>query len=284
MRVAALVDAGYLYKAGSIALTGSETDREHCELDLAGTIAKLRVTIAERTDNAILLRIYWYDGMRGGRLSDVQQQLAFMGDVKLRLGMVRGGRQKGVDSLIVTDLIGLARNNAISDAVLLGGDDDLRVGVEIAQSFGVRVHLLGIDPSRANQSDLLMQEADTTAEWSKADVKQILEFKPVSIQWTDGDTVSAAEDNQEVLLLDQAVGDFLTALSPDDLKNIAALQPSEGIPHQYDGRLLGTGRGKIGRDLTESEKRYARNNLKEQAKAKVGTSQTNYGVPLHRQD
>ena len=49
---------------------------------------------------------------------------------------MRDGRQKGVDSLIVTDLIELARNHAISDAVLLAGDEELRIGVQIAQSLG----------------------------------------------------------------------------------------------------------------------------------------------------
>jgi uncharacterized LabA/DUF88 family protein len=34
--------------------------------------------------------------------------------------------------LIGTDLIELARNHAISDAVLLSGDEDLRIGVQIA--------------------------------------------------------------------------------------------------------------------------------------------------------
>ena len=69
-----------------------------------------------------------------------------------------GGQQKGVDSLIIMDLIELARNHAISEAVLLSGDEDLRVGVQLAQSFGVRVHLLGVEPTRGNQSYLLLQE------------------------------------------------------------------------------------------------------------------------------
>ena len=227
MRAATFVDAGYLYKAGSIALTGSEKHREDCELALPGTIAKLQATAAERTGNATLLRIYWYDGMRGGRPSAVQEQLAYMDNVKLRLGMVRDGRQKGVDSLIVTDLIELARNHAISDAILLAGDEDLRIGVQIAQSFGVRVHLVGIEPSRGNQSDLLMQEADTTSEWSKTDIEQILEFKPSSIQWADDGSIPVPPESQEVALLDEAVVEFLTTLTTDDLRIIAALQTNE---------------------------------------------------------
>ena len=68
---------------------------------------------------ASLLRIYWYDGILQGQRSQAQRELATADNVKVRLGTVSGGRQKGVDSLIVTDLIELARNHAISDAVLL---------------------------------------------------------------------------------------------------------------------------------------------------------------------
>ena len=72
--------------------------------------------------------------------------------------------EKAWNSLIVTDMIALARNRAISDAVLVSGDEDLRVGVQQAQEFGVRVYLVGIKPSRGNQSLFLLQEADTTHE------------------------------------------------------------------------------------------------------------------------
>ena len=272
MRTATFVDAGYLYGGGFTVLAGSIQPRECGELDLNRTIAKLRATAAERTGNATLLRIYWYDGMRGGRPSPEQERLAYMEDVKVRLGVVRDRQQKGVDSLIVTDLIELARNHAITDAVLLAGDEDLRIGVQIAQSFGVRVHLIGIEPSRGNQSLLLLQEADTTTEWSKTEIEAILNFNPANVQWTDGGTALAPVGNAEEGLLDEAVDDFLTSLSADDLKVIAALQPHEGIPRQFDGRLLGTSGGKLRRDLTELEKRYVRNKLKEQAKANVGAS------------
>lgn len=181
MCVAVFVDAGYLYGGGLQSLTGTPQYRETGELNLAETVARLRTVAAGRTGNARLLRIYWYDGMIRGRLSPEQETLAYMDDVKLRMGVVREGRQKGVYSLIVTDLIELARNHAISDAVLLAGDEDLRIGVQRAQSFGVRVHLVGIEPSRSNQSYLLRQEADTTTEWSKADLSALLSFNPNAV-------------------------------------------------------------------------------------------------------
>jgi hypothetical protein len=89
----------------------------------------------------------------------------------VRLGFVNNaGQQKGVDSLIITDMINLARNRAMSDAILLSGDEDLRVGVQQAQEFGIRVHLLGITPCRGSQSQFLLQEADTTHEWTREEI------------------------------------------------------------------------------------------------------------------
>ncbi len=61
----------------------------------------------------------------------------------------------------MTDLIELARNRAVSDIVLMSGDEDIRVSVQLAQTFGLRIHLLGIGDLRMNSSRTLQQEADT---------------------------------------------------------------------------------------------------------------------------
>lgn len=129
-----------------------------------------------------LLRIYWYDGTSTGPTAQ-HVALAFKARVKVRLGFVNtAGQQKGVDSLIVTDMIALARNRSMCDAVLLSGDEDIRVGVQQAQEFGVRVHLLGITPCRGSQSLFLLQEADTTHEWSKEDISIFLSHNPRPFQ------------------------------------------------------------------------------------------------------
>ena len=271
MSVAVFVDAGYLKKAGLAAVTGSsEQPGETGRLNLPGIVAKLRAVAGERTGNARLLRIYWYDGMVRGRPSVEQEELAYMDDVKLRLGVVRDGRQKGVDSLIVTDLIELARNHAISDAVLLSGDEDLRIAVQIAQSFGVRVHLVGIEPSRNNQSSLLMQEADTTSEWSRDDIDAVLSFDAGAIQFT---AVSATQADEWVAgILDEVIDGFLDRLSVAQLNEIAALAPNSPVPRNYDASLLAASGDKVGRDLTEPEKRHIRSQVKDQAAAKIATS------------
>lgn len=136
-RVAAFVDAGYLFAQGSKLLTGTKQSREFLSLDIPDTVAAIRSGACEIA-KADLLRIYWYDGLRLGRPSREQTGLADHRDVKIRLGQINTiGQQKGVDALIVTDLIDLARNHAIADAVLVSGDEDVRIGVQLAQQFGV---------------------------------------------------------------------------------------------------------------------------------------------------
>ena len=86
------------------------------------------VAFAERVAGVNLLRVYWYDGTSTGPTAQ-HLTLAHLDNVKVRLGFVNSvGEQKGVDSLIVTDMITLARNRAISDAVLVSGDEDLQIG------------------------------------------------------------------------------------------------------------------------------------------------------------
>lgn len=83
-----------------------------------------------------------------------------------------------MDSLIVTDMITLARNRAMASCVLLSGDEDIRVGVQQAQEYGVRVHILGIKPARGSQSLSLLREADTSHEWAADDLKSFLKCEP----------------------------------------------------------------------------------------------------------
>ena len=173
-RVAVFVDAGYLFKQGGVTLTGRTTTRGELSLDIPAVVTHLK-DFATTATGLPLLRIYWYDGTGSGP-SAQHVALAFHHDVKVRLGIVNSaGQQKGVDSLLVTDMINLARNGSMCDAVLLSGDEDIRVGVQQAQDHGVRVHLLGIAPARSNQSDLLLQEADQRFEWDEDDVSTFLQ-------------------------------------------------------------------------------------------------------------
>ncbi len=179
MRVAVFVDAGYVYAQGSSAITGLKNpkSREALKLDETKIVEVLKLKASLASSGKELLRIYWYDGAPMTGPSAGQIRIGQLDDVKLRLGKLNSdGQQKGVDSLIVTDLMELARNKAIVDAVVVTGDEDIRVGVQIAQSFGVRVHLLGIESSKTSQSHTLMQEADTVELWGKTHVSTFLKL------------------------------------------------------------------------------------------------------------
>jgi hypothetical protein len=107
--------------------------------------------------------VYWYDGARRRIHTAEQQSIAELPDVKVRLGNLNANnQQKGVDSLIRSDLESLARHRAISDAALIGGDEDLVSAVEAAQGYGARVHLWGIEaPEGRNQAEPLLWEVDS---------------------------------------------------------------------------------------------------------------------------
>jgi hypothetical protein len=164
-RYAIFVDAGYFFAAGAEAAFSKGTTRKQITLKSPATMLDdLCGMAATATDDLPLLRTYWYDAMPGPRLTLEQSALALLPRLKLRLGALNSaGEQKGVDSLIVTDLIELARNHAIADAVLVAGDEDLRIAVQVAQSFGVRVHLLAAGAPSQNVSVSLQMEADSIA-------------------------------------------------------------------------------------------------------------------------
>lgn len=171
-RSAIFVDAGYLFACGSKLVAGQRRTRSQLHLDHEAVLALLTSLCAGLTALP-LLRVYWYDGA-SGTPNPAQVALAYRAQLKLRLGLVTEAGQSGVDQLLAGDLVELAQNRAIADALLLTGDDDLRAAVEAAQAFGVRVHLLGIAPQRENQAAALVQAADTTLELSEAQVRGFL--------------------------------------------------------------------------------------------------------------
>jgi hypothetical protein len=159
---AIFVDAGYVYAAAGRLVTGTE-DRRSFDLDAEGLIDALIDKARTIFADSRLLRVYWYDGARRRIHTSEQQSIAALPDVKVRLGNLNANnQQKGVDSLIRSDLESLARHRAISDAALLGGDEDLVSAVEAAQGYGARVHLWGIEaPDGRNQAEPLLWEVDS---------------------------------------------------------------------------------------------------------------------------
>jgi uncharacterized LabA/DUF88 family protein len=156
-----LVDVGYLYAAAGELLLGT-ANRSECKVDAEGVIhALMKLAAAQLGDD--LLRVYWFDAARDRVPTIDQRVIAQMAQVKLRLGNLNlRGQQKGVDAQIRSDLESLARHRAVTDAVLLAGDEDMISAVEAAQSYGVRVHLWGVEPPYGtNQAERLVWESDT---------------------------------------------------------------------------------------------------------------------------
>ncbi|HVQ58093.1 MAG TPA: NYN domain-containing protein [Solirubrobacterales bacterium] len=159
-RSAIFIDAGYLLAAGG-RLTCGTTSRAAFRCDYAGLATKLEGWVdAHNRGQLSCLRTYWYDGAANAVPTADHEQIGGLPYVKVRLGRLIRGEQKGVDALIYRDLMTLARERAITCAYLLSGDEDLREGVVAAQDMGVQVVLIGIPASGANQSAALIREAD----------------------------------------------------------------------------------------------------------------------------
>jgi uncharacterized LabA/DUF88 family protein len=160
-RYAIMVDVGYIYAAAGELLFGTSSRRDY-RVDAVGLIQAV-TKHADELFRGELLRVYWYDAARDRVPTIDQRVVAQMAWVKLRLGNLNArGQQKGVDANIRADMESLARHRAISDAVLIAGDEDMVPAVEAAQGFGARIHLWGIEPPYGtNQAERLVWESDT---------------------------------------------------------------------------------------------------------------------------
>jgi uncharacterized LabA/DUF88 family protein len=160
-RYAVMVDVGYIYAAAGELLFGTSSRR-----DFRVDAVPLIQAVSKHADELVrgeLLRVYWYDAARDRVPTIDQRVIAQMPRVKLRLGNLNArGQQKGVDAQIRADMEALARHHAITDAVLVAGDEDMVPAVEAAQAYGARVHLWGIEPPYGtNQAERLVWESDT---------------------------------------------------------------------------------------------------------------------------
>lgn len=266
-RFALLVDAGYFFAAGAEAAFGSGVPRREIRLvDPERAVRDLHEQAAALCGDLQLLRVYWYDAMPGPSLSLEQSELALQSGLKLRLGVLNNvGQQKGVDSLVVTDLIDLARNRAVVDAVLLSGDEDVRVGVQIAQSYGLRIHLWGAGNTANNVSRSLRMEADSFEaiedEWFIRSFEHVADPRAESgtghepsvfLEAVEGESLQSAADRVTRTLLSD-----LDARGIEQL--VAVFKIGQSVPLEYDRRLIGaTARLMGGTRFSPSEMREIR--------------------------
>jgi uncharacterized LabA/DUF88 family protein len=258
-RCAVFVDAGYLFAQGAKAAYDKALQRRQLAFNPLAFRALLDKRLIGATSSE-LLRIYWYDGARDGASNPSQQEIAESDDFKLRLGFINSeGQQKGVDSLIVTDLVELARNGSISDAILISGDEDIRIGIQIAQSFGVRVHLVGIHPARGSQSRTLRWEADTKFEWSASDARSFLRLAGHASASTGPPLPRLVEtsDSGATMSLETIVDDWIKQhITPAIARLVFEdMKTKPGIPPEYDKHLLGSAKAAMGELDSETRKR-----------------------------
>lgn len=273
-RYAIFVDAGYFFAAGAQAAFGSQISRKQVTLKSPPAMFADLCTKASAAAGGIpLLRAYWYDAMPGPRLSLTQSNLALLSGIKLRLGALNSmGEQKGVDSLIVTDIIDLARNRAIADAVIVTGDEDLRIAVQVAQSFGVRVHILAAGDPNKNVSPSLQMEADSVsaldAAWFAGHMDQVVATPKLAVNGTNASTTIAAAVAVPATATKASlettarnvISELLDALKPDEIHQLAQHFATQNtVPPEYDRRMIAkVSAGLAGARLSGAETRSVR--------------------------
>ena len=241
-RCVILVDVGYLLAEGGKAYVGA-TRRSQVRCDYAAATTAL-VSLAESRSGMPLLRSYWYDGAPDYVPTQDHHIIGALPRVKLRLGRLvehrRGVEQKGVDSLIVHDLITLAHERAVSTVFLLAGDDDLREGVAAAQRLGVQVVLIGIPTSRPNQSDPLVREADEVILVDDGLLRPHFERAGIEPGTTEDVALSAAAGSDRAAAVLEAArafaGDWVQAADPSEIGDMLTRAPR--IPRELDVQLL----------------------------------------------
>jgi hypothetical protein len=285
-RFAVFVDAGYAYAAGGILCYG-EKRRDRLRLDFESFLADL-VETAANYSRIEHLRTYWYNGATRGVPSPSHQAVGRLGGVKLRLGQMNNeGQQKGVDSLIVRDLMKLSGEHAIATAFLLSGDEDLRQGMIEAQDCGVKVVLMGIEPCFKNQSETLQREADDHIALDATFVSKHLALRPVEAQeqHAAGEAGSGdAVENQANPALEKSsqatsaqtpspsgaahrLGvefgrEWQARVTSEELRAVVEMKAANrlaAVPTEVDRELLARGRREFGLDIQADLRRAMRN-------------------------
>ncbi|GAA3391257.1 NYN domain-containing protein [Streptomyces roseoviridis] len=232
---AIFVDAGYVYASAGLLVAGTE-DRRNFDLDAEGLIDAFIDTARTIFADSRLLRVYWYDGARRRIHTAEQQAVAELPDVKVRLGNLNANnQQKGVDSLIRSDLESLARHRAISDAALVGGDEDLVSAVEAAQGYGARVHLWGIEAAEgSNQAEPLLWEVDSRRVFDLDFCRPYVTRKPVTLYENEGEPPPSRDEVRFVGA--QIAAAWLAERGRDRLAELLPGDPY--LPGSFDQDLL----------------------------------------------
>jgi uncharacterized LabA/DUF88 family protein len=174
-RCALFVDAGYVLADGAMAVHGTRR-RESVSWDYAGLLRLFGSLAMDRT-RLPLLRCYWYESAVEGRRTPDHDALADLPGVKLRVAKMRPGRREGVEGEIHRDLTTLARNKAVSDAVVVSAEEDLAQVIADVQDMGMRVTLLHVTvDGNSAIPRVLRQESDDIVEIGAAELRPYVEL------------------------------------------------------------------------------------------------------------
>ncbi len=174
-RCSLFVDAGYVLADGAMAVHGTRR-AESVSWDYEGLLQLLSSLVRERS-GLPLLRCYWYEATVDGRRTAEQDALADLPGIKLRVAKIRPGRREGVETEIHRDLTTLARNNAISDALVVSAEEDLAQVIADVQDLGMRVTLVHIAvDGNWTISRALRQESDDIIEISGDHLRPYVEL------------------------------------------------------------------------------------------------------------
>ena len=174
-RCALFVDAGYVLADGAMAVHGTRR-AESVSWDYEGLLQLLSSLARERSGLPVL-RCYWYEATVDGRRTAEQDTLADVPGIKLRVAKIRPGRREGVETEIHRDLTTLARNNAISDALVVSAEEDLAQVIADVQDLGMRVTLVHIAvDGNWTISRALRQESDDIIEVSGDHLRPYVEL------------------------------------------------------------------------------------------------------------
>jgi hypothetical protein len=174
-RCALFVDASYVLADGAMAVHGTRRG-ESVSWDYEGLLQLLSSLARERSGLPVL-RCYWYEATVDGRRTAEQDALADVPGIKLRVAKIRPGRREGVETEIHRDLTTLARNNAISDALVVSAEEDLAQVIADVQDLGMRVTLVHIAvDGNWTISRSLRQESDDIIEISGEHLRPYVEL------------------------------------------------------------------------------------------------------------